>query len=152
MSTAPAVVMEAFTAAAITALMELTQLEAYPEPGTPTVEGNSGQNVLAIIHLQRETPGTMTLVVPAEVVSQLAARYLPEGTQLTEDLMNDVAGEFANVIAGQAKTMLKGTAHHFSISTPRVTRGADLAGLMATDIVVQLATEIGRLTLVIALP
>ena len=54
-------------------------------------------------------------------------RYLPEGTALTDEMIDDVAGEFANVIAGQAKTILKGTPYHFTLSTPVVTRAASLA-------------------------
>ena len=40
---------------------------------------------------------------------------------------DDAAGEFANVIAGQAKTMLKGTVYHFNLSTPQPASAAPAA-------------------------
>jgi CheY-specific phosphatase CheX len=49
---------------------------------------------------------------------------LPAGTELNDGIVNDVAGELANVIAGQAKTMLKGTPYHFTMSIPAVSRRA----------------------------
>lgn len=119
----PSEAANAFQSAAITALQELTQIEAYSESKLPTIKDMPSQEVvLASIQLQRQIPGTMTLVLTSKAALQLAARYLPDGVQLTEELINDVAGEFANVIAGQAKTILKGTPYHFSMSTPVVTR------------------------------
>jgi CheY-specific phosphatase CheX len=64
------------------------------------------------------------LVLPPVLARRLAEGYLPAGTELTEEIINDVAGELANVIAGQAKTILKGTRYHFTLSIPVVSRGA----------------------------
>ena len=152
----PTEVAKAFQSAAITALQELTQIEAYPESILPAMENMpSEEAVLAAIQLLRHVPGTMTLVLTATAASQLAVRYLPHGTQLTEELVNDVAGEFANVITGQAKTILKGTPYHFRISTPVVTRAASpaqLHHLAGASCITLLASELGRLLLVVDLP
>src|SRR5438128_10810943 len=115
----PPDVSDAFQSAAITALQELTQIEAFPEPTLSAIELPSGDVVLAAIRLLRPVPGTMTLVLTPDTATQLAARYLPEGTQLSNEMIDDVAGEFANVIAGQAKTILKGTPYHFAMTTPK---------------------------------
>jgi len=147
---------EAFQSAAITALQELTQIEAYHESILPKMENMpSEEAVLAAIQLLRHVPGTMTLVLTTTAASQLAARYLPPDTHLSEELIDDVAGEFANVIAGQAKTILKGTPYHFSMSTPEVTRAvspADLTQIADASCITLLTTELGRVLLVVDLP
>lgn len=119
-------VADAFQAATLTALQELAQVNLYPDL-LAAERMRSEEVLLAAIQLLRPVPGTMILVLSAKTALQLAARYLPEGTQLSEEMIDDVAGEFANVIAGQAKTILKGTAFHFSLSTPVVTRAESLA-------------------------
>lgn len=115
-------VIEVFTSAAVSALQELTQFEAIvvEVPGLDVLEKQ--ELVAATIRLIRKPPGTMTLLLTEESASKLAASYLPRGTALSADMINDVAGEFANVIAGQAKTILKGTPYHFALSVPTVTR------------------------------
>jgi CheY-specific phosphatase CheX len=146
-------VSEAFQSAAITALQELTQIEAFPD--LSAAECMSGEVVLAAIRLLRPVPGTMTLVLTAETASQLAARYLPQGTQLSDEMIDDVAGEFANVIAGQAKTILKGTSYHFTMTPPKVAREAEssrLTGTLPGVLATSLASELGRVVVLVDLP
>ncbi len=151
----PTEVTTAFQSAAITALQELTQIEACPESILPTRENMPSEGVvLATIQLLRHASGTMTLVLTAKTASQLAARYLPAGTLLTEELVDDVAGEFANVIAGQAKTILKGTTYHFGMSTPIVTRAASPAQFYIVSEVscaIPVASELGRVLVLLDL-
>ena len=125
----PPQVAEAFTSAAITALQELTQFESVPEPVPAVTAVEISNAVTATVHLMRKVPGKMTVVLDEETAKRLAARYLPNGTLLTEEIVDDVAGEIANVIAGQAKTMLKGTFYHFTMSPPVVARVASLSQL-----------------------
>jgi chemotaxis protein CheX len=123
MSTLPPEVAEAFASAAITALQELVQVETFPEVVGYESGPHSGRPVvIATIRLLRDQPGLMSLVLTIDTAAQLAARYLPEGTPLMPEMIDDVAGEFANVIAGQAKTMLKGSPYHFHVSLPTVAR------------------------------
>jgi CheY-specific phosphatase CheX len=105
---------EAFTTAATLALQELMQTEALPAGESRPL----GAEVFAEIDLRRAVPGTLVLAFPWGTLTALAGRYLP-GEELTEEILEDTAGELANVIAGQAKTMLKGTPWHFLLSTPR---------------------------------
>lgn len=151
----PAEVIDAFTSAAMTALQELARIEAFSEPGQSIAEIAPGPAVSATIRLLRHVPGTMTLVMMTDVAAQLAARYLPEGTGLSEEMIDDVAGEFANVIAGQAKTILKGTSYHFTMSTPVVVRVASFAQLpqvAETSIVSTLISELGQVLVLVNLP
>lgn len=152
----PQEVVNAFTAAAITALQELIQVEAFadPDPQNP-LAACAGTLVAASLTLMRNVPGTMSLLMTEDTASRLAACYLPDGTALNREMVDDVAGEFANVIAGQAKTVLKGTPHHYTISTPVVTRAvsanqpstAAVEGLAAS-----LQSELGRILLLVNLP
>ncbi len=119
--TLTAEVQEAFTTAAVLALQELMQTEALP------CEAAGAGEVFAEITLRRPVPGRFVLEMPLAVIEALARRYLP-GEALAADMLDDTAGELANVIAGQAKTMLKGTPYHFLLTTPRAGRAAPVSG------------------------
>lgn len=152
----PQEVVNAFTAAAMTALQELVQVEAYPDPDLQnSLAAAPGTFVSATLTLMRSVPGTMSLVLTEETASRLAARYLPEGTALNREIVDDVAGEFGNVIAGQAKTVLKGTPHHYIISTPVVTRAASVSQLSCAataSLAASLQSELGQILLFVNLP
>ena len=119
----PAEVIEAFSTAAVTALREMTQFQALSIPQDTPSKPN-GELVVAEMRLLRSVPGKFALVMTVDTAERLTERYLPVGTELTAELVNDVVGEFANVIAGQAKTILKGTPYHFRLSLPVMTRSA----------------------------
>jgi chemotaxis protein CheX len=148
-------VVEAFASGAIVALQELTQFDAFVE-STPAPEVfDSPDLIVATIRLVRKLPGTMTLLLTAESASRLAYRYLPKGTPLTDEIIKDVAGEIANVIAGQAKTILKGTPYHFTLSTPTVARVSYVS--QADDVVdesrmASITFDAERLILLVQLP
>lgn len=151
----PPEVAEAFSSAAITTLQELARFEAFSEEFTDaTYAAFSECIVSAAVRLVRDVPGKMTLLFTSETAMRLAARYLPEGTALIEDIIDDVSGEFANVIAGQAKTILKGTPYHFTMSTPAVTRTSmlSLSPVVAeSPLVISLATEAGQVLVLVSL-
>lgn len=149
----PIEVAAVFSAAATTALQEMTSLDSYVTSLQPATI--PGPFVSASLQLLRPIPGKLTLILRVESAKELANRYLPPGTLITEELVDDVAGEFANVIAGQAKTILKGTPYHFSLSTPEVTH-TELC-VTAPDtaeriLAVELDSEIGPMLLRIDLP
>jgi CheY-specific phosphatase CheX len=121
---APPEVLEAFTAATVTTFLELTSTDvSLRMPALLSATPTDG-DVNATIDLRREPPGRLTCSFPQNVLESLAQRYLPPGTLLTSEILDDTAGEFTNVIAGQAKTMLKGTEYHYTISPPIVNRGS----------------------------
>lgn len=137
----PALVRDAVTLATLTAFEELTQTLVNPVPADPNEHsshdwafsvarhpGEAGtlNDFVALIILRRPVPGRFVLLMPRSTMETLGKRYLPSDTTLDIDLLADTAGEFANVIAGQAKTVLKATPYHFAMSPPIVQRpGAD---------------------------
>ncbi|WP_425618924.1 chemotaxis protein CheX [Anatilimnocola sp. NA78] len=147
-SNLPAEVVEAFSAAAVTALREMTQLDALLAPQDTTSE-LKGELVEAVMQLLRPVSGTFALVMAVDTAERLTERYLPVGTELTKEIVNDVVGEFANVIAGQAKTMLKGTPYHFLLSLPVVSRGAIAA--KRAGFAANFQTDSGQVHLFVAL-
>ncbi len=151
----PPEVVAAFTSAVMTTLQELTQFEAFSEPFSSTAASELQNMVVASVRLVRLVPGTMTVVFTQETASCLAARYLPSDTVLTEEIVDDVAGEIANVIAGQAKTILKGTPYHYTMSPPVVQRVAifsRLSTIAAGTLAASIVFERGKLLLLIDLP
>lgn len=164
----PADVASAFRSSAMTALAELAQYEAIVDdtdsyPALPV----DGPIVTAVVSLRRSFPGRLTLVAPVHLANQLAQRYLPEGATLTNDMIDDVIGEFANVIGGLAKTALKRTPYHFGMSPPLVTRTEPNLATNAepipekpaqvspdSDACVSLGIDVepGRMTLTVLLP
>ena len=118
----PTYVTDAFAWSAVTVLQELAQIEAYPSPNALAASARHEPGIVSVVRLLRSFPGTMTLVLSTESARRFAELYLPPGTPLTDEIVQDVAGEFANVIAGQAKTILKGTAYHFTLSIPVVSQ------------------------------
>jgi CheY-specific phosphatase CheX len=155
-SCVPPEVVEAFSSAAITALQELAQVEALPVSSHQDQSTTLAEPVVAAtIRLQRMPPGSMSLVLAAKTAANLAARYLPQGTTLTEEIIDDVACEFANVMAGQAKTILKGSPYHFHLSIPAASRASSFSQLPKTPpraLSVVLSSELGEILLQAHLP
>lgn len=148
------VVAEAFTNGALAALQELFQLEGFVSPDDdPAMPFPSdGQTtIVAHIRLLRDPPGDIAVIAPVDVATSLAERYVPPGTELSEELINDVIGEIANVIAGQAKTALKGMPHHFMLTTPRIGRQGPLPA-DASQWQTIVASEVGPLAIRVTLP
>jgi CheY-specific phosphatase CheX len=143
-------VLEAFASAAMIALQELARCEAVRGDQDANPLKVPDQALIAVIRLQRNVPGTLTLIVPEEVAFQLAQSYLPAGAHLTCEIIDDVVGEFANVTAGQAKTILKGTPYHFALSLPAVSHRRRSVDLAASTL--RLATPAGLIWLAVELP
>jgi CheY-specific phosphatase CheX len=57
---------------------------------------------------------------PRATAAALARRVL-RGSEPDADLVRDCAAELLNVTSGQAKTLLVGTPHHFTFTTPTTT-------------------------------
>jgi hypothetical protein len=135
---------EAAIAAVQTAFEELCQT---PVAAGPPGDGASVE-IVATIALKRTPPGTLSLVFPPAVLDALARRYLPDEPP-SDELFRDAAGEFANVVAGQLKTCLKGTPYHFDLSTPQVDTGSVSS---AAPIAIGFECDAGLFRLVVILP
>lgn len=116
---------DAFAIAVPFALREMAGVEAVPR-GTESARGPEYYaSVSAIIGLS--TPdGDWRLVVgfPEATAAALARRILAGvAVELSAEMIRDCMGEVANVVAGQAKTLLVGSPFHFTLSTPTVLTG-----------------------------
>jgi CheY-specific phosphatase CheX len=113
---------EAFAAAVPFALREMAGVEAVAGAPRHSPAADGLACVSAAIRLTT-VAGEWLLVMafPEATVAALAARVLAEtGVGVTPDLVRDCAGEVANVVAGQAKSLLVGRPAHFTLSTPTV--------------------------------
>jgi CheY-specific phosphatase CheX len=146
----PPEVFDAFASSAVTALSELMQVEGFRADPSAVAAVPGEESIVATMVLVRPTPGRLTLFLPEATARRLAVAYLPTGTELTDEIIADVACELANVIAGQAKTILKETPHHFSLSIPSVNRYE--RGLIHGGDRIFLNTDTGRLILAFELP
>ena len=146
----PAEVADAFVAAMVTALQELVQLEAFPTgAGCPSRCTGPDGAICATVRLSRPVPSEMRLYLGVEFAARLAARYVGEDVELSAEMVDDMAGELANVVAGQVKTMLKGTPYHFMMTAPKVRR-ADAFEVARPLAVVE--CEFGSLAVEVDLP
>jgi CheY-specific phosphatase CheX len=129
---------------------------AEPMDGTEDPESGlawSGDSelIIATIRLAREQPGTFSLRLEASTAARLAARYLGAEVELTRELLDDMAGELANVIAGQAKTMLKGTPYHYHLTTPTIIRESAWNASHSASNALTIHSDAGHLTLTLHL-
>jgi CheY-specific phosphatase CheX len=125
----PAELHQALTNAVQTALRELAAVECSPRDKAPAVDLTAALPVVTA----GGGAGVLALAMPDATVWALARRVLVAvGVEPDAATAQDCAGEAVNVIAGQAKTMLTGTPHHFTLCTPEVTAGPpDLPGAFA---------------------
>jgi chemotaxis protein CheX len=69
----------------------------------------------------------LLLRFPERTAAAIAQRVLADTeVELNESLIRDCIGEIANVIAGQAKTLLAGTPYRLTFSLPEVVVGKHL--------------------------
>src|SRR5262249_27216722 len=84
-------------------------------------------DISAVLEIKSATGGMFVLNFPGRTAAAIAARVLADArTVVTEGLVRDCVGEIANVIAGQAKTLLTGTSHQLTFSLPRIIVGDHL--------------------------
>ena len=142
----PSEVVEAFEAAVGSALREMAGVEAFPRSVHPAGNENAFGDLSAVLKLTAGADGCFVLSVPAPVADTLAKRILGEVIPEPDPTMiRDCLGEVANVIAGQAKSLLSGTQYHFRFATPTVVEGRP-ADVGASDWVVEFASDIGEFT------
>src|SRR5262245_31208475 len=81
-------------------------------------------DISAVLEIKSATGGMFVLSFPERTAAAIAERILADArTAVTDSLIRDCVGEIANVIAGQAKTLLAGTTHQLTFSLPRVIVG-----------------------------
>ncbi len=111
-------VVEAFTTAVKTTFEQLTNTSMEVMEISCTMESSPDQ-VSAYLELQRATPGVLTIEMSPTLLAILASRYVPDSDEVTREIQEDALREWLNVIAGQAKTLLKGTQYHYLLTLPQ---------------------------------
>jgi chemotaxis protein CheX len=137
-STFPAVIADAVRAA-VTKTFSAICGEA---PKTHAIDAHiaNGDCIAAIIAFIGETPWSYTLVLTSETAPALAKQYFGIEVPFDSSDMGDVAGELANVLAGDVVAQLEQRGMHAQMSLPTVARGNHLefmpekaAGLVRLD-------------------
>jgi chemotaxis protein CheX len=146
---------EPFISAASMTLAELAQTELAVRSVYRTALPRTLGDISAVLGLTAEGGELLVLSFPAQTAAALAGRVLAEVTQEPDDdLVRDCMGELANVIAGQAKTLLAETPYQLLLATPRVLSGPGLEVASRPDIeslVVVFGSDAGDFALQICL-
>ena len=124
--------------AATVVLREMAAVEAVPRDGADAPPAD----LAAVLRVRAETAGRLVLALPAATAEALARRVLGAAVGDPDAAMiRDCAGELANVIAGQLKTLLHGTRHHFTLATPTVVAGPEAGPATAGEDLLVVAFE-----------
>jgi CheY-specific phosphatase CheX len=123
----PTELVDALSEAVPFALREMAGAEVVLRADGPATAADAAGGVSAQIRLTAAA-GVWALILNLSdrTAAELARRILT-GTpaEVDEGMMQDCAGEVANVVAGQAKALLVGTPLHFTLSTPTVAQRCD---------------------------
>jgi chemotaxis protein CheX len=113
--------LESFIKATVVALAEMASTEVtVQEVYQATLESAWG-DISAVLRIKSATEGILVLSFPERTAVTIARQVIADAReQINESLVRDCVGEIANVIAGQAKTLLGGTSHQFTFSLPQV--------------------------------
>jgi chemotaxis protein CheX len=113
--------MDSFITAATVALAEMAGTDiVVREVYQGTLDCPWG-DISAALGITSATGGMLVLSFSERTAAAIAKRVLADtNEEISESLVRDCVGEIANVIAGQAKTLLTGTPHEMTFSLPRV--------------------------------
>jgi chemotaxis protein CheX len=117
----PDEILAPFIEAVATTLREMAGVDVVVRDSF-RADGDQGlADVSAVLRLIAGTEGRLVLSFPRGTATALAGRVLADaGGELTEEMIRDCVAELLNVVAGQAKALLFGTARHFTLATPTI--------------------------------
>ena len=145
----PSEPLAAFVESTRTALAELAGVEATVRSMSPTTVNPQPDDISAVVELQSATKGYLVLTVPRSTASALSRSVLAGALDNIDlNLISDCIGEVANVTAGQAKSLLAATPHHFSFGLPNTVIGALPASIVTENCAVEatsFSTSVGEL-------
>jgi CheY-specific phosphatase CheX len=147
-------IVEAFIAATRDAIGEMANTNITVGAVHRKAIPNPPGDVVALVGLRSATEAWFALAFPKQTVKELAERML-RGTapKIDDDLIQDCAGEIANVVTGQAKALLGDSPLHFSSSIPKVMSANELPPTLGPACrVVEFISELGPLALHLFLP
>ncbi len=117
--------LDPFIAAASMTLSELAQTELIVRSTWRTALPRTFGDISAVLGVMPASGGVLVLSFPESTAAALAGRILAEVHQTPDaGLVRDCMGEVANVIAGQAKTLLAETPYQLVLDTPSILSGA----------------------------
>jgi CheY-specific phosphatase CheX len=141
-----------YITAVCTTVRELAGLDVAVLETRPATTDVGPGDLTAVIRLIAARDGWLALRLPEATAAALARRVLAEAAvEPTADMVRDCAGELANVIAGQAKTLTFGTSRHFNLSTPTVEAGGGVVPA-GDGRVIRFASDAGEFMLIVRLP
>jgi CheY-specific phosphatase CheX len=142
----PDELIEAFAAAVPATLREMAGVEVVVRDTVRASGGEGPADVSAALRLDGGVERWLVLSFPLGTAAALARRVLAEvGGEPDAGMVRDCACELANVIAGQAKALVFGTPHHFTLSTPTVLTAGQVGTAGRT--VIRFDSEAGEFTL-----
>ena len=148
----PDELIEPFTTAVSMTLREMAGVEVVVRETLRAAGAEGFADASVILQLTSGTKGWLVLSVPERTAKELTGRVLNEvGGTADDGMVRDCVGELANVIAGQAKTLLYGTPHHFTFSTPTVLN-AGSADMATGRWVIRFDSDAGVFALHLCLP
>jgi chemotaxis protein CheX len=143
--------LEPFITAMRTALAEMAGAAAVARAATRTQRPPAWGDLSIVVRLTSATDGFLVLSFPQRTAAALTEQVLTgEVKEIDGDLIGDCVGEIANVVAGQAKTLLGGTPYHFSFSVSQVVNGCapELEPHAGRDwLVVVFGTDVGEIAM-----
>jgi chemotaxis protein CheX len=121
-----AVIINPFLEATINLFKRMFKLEAIP--GTPHIVeafGNHRWEISGVISFLGSHTGVVVIRLPRVLADKLLRRtnIQFEGEKQREKLVNEMVGEFTNIIAGNAVGPLQSNGFDLDISTPVIVRG-----------------------------
>ena len=120
-------ILEPFISAARMTLSELAGTDLGIRSVYRIEDPRTLADLSAVIGVTADGGGVLVLSFPAATATALARRVLAEAAPAPDDdLVRDCLGELANVVAGQAKTLLADTPFQLVLATPSVLSRAGL--------------------------
>lgn len=98
-----------------------------PEKDQVSIKRNSISlgDVSSVISMQGESgKGSVAVSFPDNVIRVIAHRMLPPGMELNDEILHDLTGEMANMIAGGMKGELESVGLKYNISLPQIIHGS----------------------------
>lgn len=144
---------EPFVSAAQMALAEMAGTEVAIQTVYCARHSRLLGDLAAVLPVTSPTVTAVALHFPAPTACALAGRVLAGVVAAPDEgMIRDCIGEVVNVVAGQAKALLMGTPHHFTLSTPTVVSAANPEALdypNAEHLVTVLSSDLGDFALVV---
>jgi chemotaxis protein CheX len=117
-------IVQLFITAACAAVGEMARTDLVVRGVCRAAPRPAPGDLAAVVRMQSATERFLVLRFPRRSAEGFAGRIMAEaGVEVGEDLVRDCVGEIANVVAGQAKALLAGTASQLTCWLPTVMDG-----------------------------